>query len=294
METVELGARVKLDKGEVMIPEGLARELKAELKKRRTERLKKEQSAEKEGKKLRRVVLDPGHGGKFPGACAHGIEEKDINLDVCLYVKTMLEEEGIEVLMTRARDVELSQDLSTDLDLRCDFANSKKADIFVSVHANAGADYATGFEVFVTKPEFKLDIKAEKGARESPITGDEVGGEARTGTALSEIVWQTLLKEYYDQSVELAQKICEGLDETIPDDNRGVNNEHDFRVTTWTRCPAVLVEMGYMTHRATAQKLKTRTYLKAIAKGIAQGILEFKKEFDETNGFTKPAENKTR
>jgi N-acetylmuramoyl-L-alanine amidase len=193
--------------------------------------------------------------------------------------------------MTRTRDIELSQDLSTDLDLRCDFTNSKKADIFVSVHANAGPEYATGFEVFVTKPEFKLDIKSDKGARESPITGDEVGGEAQSSRTLSEIVWRALLKEYYDQSMELAEKICEGLDENIPDDNRGVNNEHDFRVTTWTRCPAVLVEMGFMTNRATAQKLKTKRYLKAVAKGIAEGILEFKKEYDATSGFTKPKED---
>jgi N-acetylmuramoyl-L-alanine amidase len=286
-ETVKLEARVKLARGEVQIPDSFAAMLKERLQQKRDERRKREKVAQAQGKKLTKVVIDPGHGGRFPGACAHGLQEKEINLDVSKMVKELLEEQGIEVLMTRTRDVHLSEYLSRDLDLRCDFSNSKKADIFVSIHANAGPPSATGFEVYVVRPRRELDDRVEKATREAPITGEELGGQVKRAGEIDRIVWRTLLKEYYDQSRCLAGKIIEELDEAITDKNRGVL-ESNFRVIKNTRCPAVLVEMGFMSNRATAAKLATKAYRKRIAGGIAGGILEFKKEYDATCGFTRP------
>lgn len=280
-EIVKLPARVKLHRGEVHIPESFVNTLKARLEERR-DRRRREQATKKEGRKLEKVVLDPGHGGRFPGACAHGLQEKDLNLTVALMVKGMLEEEGLEIIMTRVTDCHLSEDLSTDLDLRCDMTNSKKADIFVSIHANSSTDpTAKGFDVFVARPEDELSRKSAKAARESPITGM---GE------IDVIVWRALLKEHYTQSMELAGRISKTLEKSIDDINRGVDNEHGFRVIKWTRCPAVLVEMGFMSNRATARRLASRSYLRDIARGIAGGILEFKRRYDETCGFTKPRE----
>ncbi len=287
-EIVNLQSRVMLKRGEVQIPESFVEMLKKRLEEKRAQRRKKEEAAQAQGKKLRRVVLDPGHGGRFPGACANGLQEKDINLSVSLKVKDMLEEQGVEVLMTRERDVHLSEDHKTDLELRCDFTNSKKADIFVSIHANGCTNpAATGFEVYVVRPHRELNDRVEKAAREAPVTGEELGGRAKRATEIDKIVWRALLMAYFEQSKCLAEKISGKLDTAIADNNRGVL-ESNFRVIRNSRCPAVLVEMGFMSHRATAAKLKTDAYRRKIARGIAEGILAFKKKYDATCGFTKP------
>ncbi|PTY75763.1 N-acetylmuramoyl-L-alanine amidase [Heyndrickxia sporothermodurans] len=89
------------------------------------------------------VVIDPGHGGKDPGACANGLKEKDIVLKISKYVKQYLDDlyTGHKTYLTRSTDVFL------ELSERADFANNKKADLFVSNHINAGG--GTGFESFV-------------------------------------------------------------------------------------------------------------------------------------------------
>lgn len=89
------------------------------------------------------LVLDPGHGGSDPGAVGNGLREKDLTLDICKRIKKYLEDNytGIKVHMTRTTDKYLS------LSQRAQFANSKKADLFVSVHINAGG--GTGYEDFI-------------------------------------------------------------------------------------------------------------------------------------------------
>lgn len=89
------------------------------------------------------IVLDPGHGGSDPGAVANGLREKDLTLDICKRIKRHLEDNytGIKVHMTRTTDKYLS------LSQRAQYANNKKADLFVSVHINAGG--GTGYEDFV-------------------------------------------------------------------------------------------------------------------------------------------------
>jgi N-acetylmuramoyl-L-alanine amidase len=279
---MKLDSRARFRKGEVLIPESFVIRLKKHLKEKRARKLIQKKKEEALGKTLKRIVLDPGHGGRFPGACAFGLREKDINLSIALKVKDLLEEKGIEVLMTRRDDTELSDNLNRDLDLRCDFTNSKKADVFVSIHANGCTNPAvTGFEVYIVRPHEDLDSRTNKAAREAPLAGTR---------EIDEIVWRVLLKEYNSQSRELAGKILEGLDSAIDDDNGGLR-EAGFRVVKWTRCPAVLVEVGNMSNRTTAKKLATGRYRMKIAQGIASGILGFKKEYDATCGFTKSYNN---
>ncbi|PTY76970.1 N-acetylmuramoyl-L-alanine amidase [Heyndrickxia sporothermodurans] len=89
------------------------------------------------------VVIDPGHGGKDPGACANGLKEKDVVLKISKFAKDYLEDgyEGVKVYLTRSTDV------FVELSERARFANKKKADLFVSNHINAGG--GTGFESYV-------------------------------------------------------------------------------------------------------------------------------------------------
>ena len=90
-----------------------------------------------------KICIDPGHGGKDPGASTQGVNEKDIVLNVSTTLKQMLEKQGLQVIMTRTNDtfVELKE--------RCNIANREKADVFVSIHCNsASSTQAHGFEIF--------------------------------------------------------------------------------------------------------------------------------------------------
>ena len=96
-----------------------------------------------EGPKIPVVVLDPGHGGEQPGAVAHGIQEKEVNLQLALKAAPSLEEAGIKVILTRDEDVEVS------LARRVEITREARADLFLSLHANAGG--GEGFETFVSR-----------------------------------------------------------------------------------------------------------------------------------------------
>ncbi len=287
-EIIKLASRARFFRGEVEVPQTFAETVARRVEKMRRERLKKKKAGVP-GRRLSRVVLDPGHGGKFPGAVAHGLQEKEINLWLALRVRDILREQGLEVLMTRSTDRDLSYDLSTDLDMRCEFANSKRADIFLSIHANASVDTsATGFEAYVVRPAEDIEKRVAKAMKKYSIDTDKLSAEKADDPALEKILWRALLQEYHTQGRSLAKKICSSLEAKIDDNNRGVL-EAGFRVIKWTWCPAVLVEVGFMSNRHTARKLKRKSYRKAIAEAIAEGILKFKEEFDRTAGFSKVA-----
>lgn len=89
------------------------------------------------------IVIDPGHGGIYPGAIANGVREADVNLAVCLKLRDRLNTSGATVVMTRISDMNLAPPgaaLTADLQARVDVAKDSDADIFVSIHANAAAD----------------------------------------------------------------------------------------------------------------------------------------------------------
>lgn len=88
-----------------------------------------------------KVVLDPGHGGKDPGAVSNGLKEKDLNLDISNRVASKLSFYEVNVILTRTADIDLN------LSERCSIANNHKADYFCSIHINAGG--GTGFESFI-------------------------------------------------------------------------------------------------------------------------------------------------
>lgn len=95
-----------------------------------------------------RVCIDPGHGGKDPGACAHGLEEENFNLIIGALVCQQLIERGVVSKMTRAFDESFSDHKSKDLQARCDFADAMNADLFISIHANSVAsEQPSGMEV---------------------------------------------------------------------------------------------------------------------------------------------------
>jgi len=100
------------------------------------------------------IVIDPGHGGKDPGACGNGLKEKDITLELGQLVAAELKNYLVEVLMTRREDVDVS------LTERVRIANEKKADFFLSLHVNAGG--GTGFESYRDEAAGMTTIRYQK------------------------------------------------------------------------------------------------------------------------------------
>lgn len=97
-----------------------------------------------------KLCLDPGHGGYDPGACANGLQEKDLNLFVALHLRDLLEHAGIEVIMTRDSDVcpaGNTTNVHDDLQARCDISDNADVDWFLSIHFNAGG--GVGSESYV-------------------------------------------------------------------------------------------------------------------------------------------------
>lgn len=110
-----------------------------------------------------KVCVDPGHGGYDPGAIGNGLKEKDLTLDICFRLKPLLEFNGISVILTREGDHAvgyLENDLNGELRARVERAELAKADLFVSVHINAGG--GTGVEVLIIGLGGKAEIAAKK------------------------------------------------------------------------------------------------------------------------------------
>lgn len=110
-----------------------------------------------------KVCIDPGHGGYDPGAVGNGLKEKDLTLDICLRLKPLLEFNGISVIMTRSGDYapgRYENNLNGELGARVSSAESEVADLFVSVHVNAGG--GTGVEVLVIRTGGQAEVAANR------------------------------------------------------------------------------------------------------------------------------------
>jgi N-acetylmuramoyl-L-alanine amidase len=201
--------------------------------------------------KLHRIVIDAGHGGKDSGACnnAYGLKEKELNLDVAQRLQRMLSQAGYEIIMTRASDQFVA------LDQRSESANRAKADLFISIHFNAAASAsANGFESFALTPQHQASTKYSK-----PGQGDEL---AYAGN--KQDPWNILLSYHVQRS----------LVESIDSVDRGLKRARFF-VLKHLECPGVLVELGFVSHLATAQKLGSAAYRQELAQALYHGVLAY-------------------
>lgn len=219
-----------------------------------------------------RVVIDPGHGGRFPGMKGY-ILEKDVTLDVGLRVKALLEDKGLEVLMTRVSDTQLASDLETDLTLRAKMANAGTVHAFVSIHVNSGPATAQGIETYVFgKP-------LEKSTRSLAVLENGGGVLGESITKKAETLAQNLIGDLIAQSNlalsrVLADKVQKHLVQDTLSVNRGVKRDY-FAVIRLARTPAILTEIGFGSHPTEGPKLGTPEYRQQIAQSIALGISEF-------------------
>jgi len=227
------------------------------------------------------IVIDPGHGGEDAGARSRrfSLREKDVTLGIAKRLKRLLEEHAIKVVLTRDSDRFLP------LSKRAAMANESKADLFVSIHANAArAKRAKGFECYYLSEAVDDNARAQE-ASENASLAFEGSSFAKRSRALEATVWDMILTENRIESQDLAGYICDSVGRNLSIRNRGVKSAQ-FHVLKGAHMPSVLIEVGFLTNSLEALKLKEFRYLDKVSRALAEGILAYKSAFERTNGFT--------
>jgi N-acetylmuramoyl-L-alanine amidase len=216
---------------------------------------------------VRKIVLDPGHGGTDPGArTATGLWEKDITLDVAGRLKALLAEAGFEVLMTRQRDETIS------LRERAQFANYQRGDVFVSIHFNALATRSyRGLETY------HLGATTEKRI-------ERLAGTENQGSGYSLADFKRLLEGVYTHvrqkdSKQLAEHVHRGLATRLVKGNPAIKDSGvkpaPFLVLVATEMPGILAEISYVSNEEDARLLAEPGYRQEIARALFQGLRDY-------------------
>ena len=217
---------------------------------------------------IKRIVIDPGHGGKDPGTCSpSGLKEKDIVLDVALRVAKIIKEKlGCEVILTRDRDVFIP------LEERTAIANAKEADLFLSIHVNAAPNHeARGIETYV------LDLASNKDAMR--LAAMENATSAKQISDLQSILLDLMQNSKINESLKLAglvqEKMVSGLNKKFSDvPNLGVKKA-PFVVLIGAQMPAILTEIAFLSNPEEEKRLKDDAYLADVAKHISGGVAQY-------------------
>ncbi len=225
---------------------------------------------------VRTIVIDPGHGGENPGARgAGGALEKDIALSIARRLRAeLVNARGLSVFLTRDKDVDL------DLDERTAIANNYKADLFVSIHANASrAREAKGSEVYflsyqASDDESRRIAQLEGAADTLPQAG---------GSDLALILWDMAQAEHLEESSALASRIQEELAVVTGSEGRGVK-QAPFRVLVGAAMPAVLVEVAFISNPEEERLLASEAYQAKVAASLARGIERYRRERQARSG----------
>jgi N-acetylmuramoyl-L-alanine amidase len=186
------------------------------------------------------VVIDPGHGGRDPGATSpyvDGFYEKEVTLDIGLKLKDKLERAGIKVVMTRESDIELDSNLKEDTLARSRIANESNGTLFISIHVNS------------------FDIKIND-------------GDSYNGT---EIYY---FKNSYGDSAneDYARAMGEEIDKVTGTAYNGIKKAN-YSVLRMTKMPALLIETAYITNREDHKLLESSEFREDMAEGIFRGTI---------------------
>ncbi|HJS67548.1 MAG TPA: N-acetylmuramoyl-L-alanine amidase [Nitrospiraceae bacterium] len=214
------------------------------------------------------IVIDPGHGGRDPGARGQrGTEEKDITLKVALKLRDLLSQQrGIRVLMTRERDefVELGD--------RAKFANGQEADLFVSIHVNSHPQRSVkGIEVYhfgEAKDQRALEVAARENG--TPLNSTGVGWEY--------LVADLLTAKKIEESLELAWTAKEAMVTNLNGHyalvDHGVKTA-PFYVLRFTSMPSILAEIAYISNSDEEDLLRTTRFTTRVAEALMEGLKSF-------------------
>ncbi len=224
-------------------------------------------------RRIKKIIIDPGHGGKDPGAIGRsGLREKDVNLDITRRLKQLLVQQGIEVIMTRNYDKTLS------LASRSRLANSKDADLFVSIHANSNRVRSlSGFEVYYLSSKIDDSLRALTTAKKVDLDLENATFLEKT-LILKATLWDLIYTRNRAESIELAQYICKAVNNNLHIKTYRIKGA-PFYVLKNTRTPAILIEVGYISNPYEEKKLSNRFYRQQIAEAIALGINNYSRGY---------------
>ncbi|MFA6499597.1 MAG: N-acetylmuramoyl-L-alanine amidase [Desulfurivibrionaceae bacterium] len=229
---------------------------------------------------IKRIVIDPGHGGKDPGTCSpSGLKEKDIVLDVALRVAKIIKEKlGCEVILTRDRDIFIP------LEERTAMANAKEADLFLSIHVNAAPNHdARGIETYV------LDLASNKDAMR--LAAMENATSAKQISDLQSILLDLMQNSKINESLKLAGLVQEEMVSGLNKKFSAVNNlgvkKAPFVVLIGAQMPAILTEIAFLSNPEEEKRLKDEAYLAGVANHISGGVAQYVQSMSLANNFNR-------
>jgi N-acetylmuramoyl-L-alanine amidase len=227
-------------------------------------------------RRIRTIVLDPGHGGTDPGAIGRRVREKDVVLEIALGLKERLERDlDVRVLLTRSTDV------NVHLRARTEFANLNQADLFLSLHANGSENRtAHGVEVFFLSAARTDDERAVE-MKENQVVYDFEGGAAavQAYNDLAFILADLLQTQHLEESSDLAVRLQTEIVNRTGAHDRGVK-QGDLFVLRGAFMPAVLIEFGFITNQAEETRLMSREHQNRLISAVVDGIRSFKFKYD--------------
>lgn len=220
------------------------------------------------GLKINRVVLDPGHGGQDQGTVgANGLMEKELVLDVALRLGKLIEQRmGSEVIYTRTGDTFIP------LQARTRLANEKKADLFLSIHANSSpSQKVAGIETFY------LNLTGSPDALE--VAARENAASDRSVYELRDLLRSITLNDKIEESREFATRIQNALYSfaarySVAEKNRGVK-QAPFVVLIGASMPSVLAEIGFVTNAHEANLLMKSEHRQKLAEALYRGVSKY-------------------
>ena len=229
------------------------------------------------------VVVDPGHGGFQEGAVsANGMAEKELSLRIAQQLKDALEKQiGATVTLTRTSDGVLP------LSERVAFANHERADLFISIHANSmpterQRQRIDGVETFFLSAEASGEEARRTAARENAESSPRAG-VPKSSDALSFILADLARAEAHVDSSRLAYAVQQKLVAISGATDRGVHQAPLF-VLTGVEAPAILVEVGFISHPREGKRLQEPEYQTRLAQAIADGVKSFLEQTSKALG----------
>ncbi|WP_240910094.1 N-acetylmuramoyl-L-alanine amidase [Desulfopila sp. IMCC35008] len=224
--------------------------------------------AQQLGLGVKRIVLDPGHGGKDPGAIANGLKEKDIVLALGKKLQPILAEElGCEVLLTRTDDTFIS------LEERTAIANTEGADLFISLHINAHpSPKVRGIETYF----LNLSTNAEA----MRVAAMENSTSTHQLSDLQDILSDIMKNSKINESSRLARQVHTSMVSGLTGNEFGkVKNlgvkQAPFYVLIGAQMPAILIEIAFISNSDDANNLRSENFLTALAEQISTGIKSY-------------------
>jgi N-acetylmuramoyl-L-alanine amidase len=239
------------------------------------------------------IVIDPGHGGRDPGALGSTSREKDINLAIALKTGEYIQKymKNATVIYTR------KDDSFVDLQERPKIANKVNADLFISIHTNwADSKKVTGAETYImgiAKDQANLEVAMKENSvmlREEDHSTKYEGFDPKSTESF--IMFSTTQKVFQEQSTNLASKVQTEFRERVNRNDRDVK-QAGFWVLYKTKMPSILIELGFITNPTEEAYLNSKEGQDYLASSIYRACRDYLNEIDRKSGFSSDDKNDT-